>query len=53
MTPENIDFEKVLEESIEQMNQYAEGNKDNVEIIAYKVNQLPKIDIDTVKKIKK
>lgn len=52
MTPENIDFEKVLEQSIEQMNQYAEGNKDNVEIIAYKINQLPKIDIDTVKKLR-
>lgn len=53
MTPQNINFEKLLEDSVDQLNQYAEGNKEHVEIVTYKLKESPKIDLATVKELRK
>lgn len=53
MTPNNIDFEKLLEESVEQLNQYAEGNMEHVEIVTYKLRDLPQINLASVKGLRK
>lgn len=53
MTPQKKNFEKLLEESVGQLNQYAEGNKEHVEIVTYKLKESPKINIATVKELRK
>lgn len=52
MSTKKLDFEKLLEESVNQLNEYAQGKSDNVEVITYKLNDLPKIDVETVKELR-
>lgn len=49
----NLDFEKLLEESVDQLNEYTQGNANNVQVITYKLNDLPEIDMETVKELRK
>lgn len=53
MKSNKLDFENLLEESVSQINQYAEGNTENVEVVTYKLHDLPQIDLYTVKKLRK
>lgn len=53
MSVEKLDFERLLEESVDQLNEYTQGNTNNVQVITYKLNELPKIDLETVKELRK
>lgn len=48
----NLDFEKLLEESVNQLNEYTQGNANNVQVITYKLNDLPEIDMETIKELR-
>ena len=48
----NLDFEKLLEESVNQQNEYTQGNTNNVQVITYKLNDLPEIDMETIKELR-
>lgn len=53
MNSNKIDFENLLEESVNQLNQYAEGNTEHVEVVTYKLRDLPQIDLASVKELRK
>lgn len=53
MSIKNLGFEKLLEVSVTQLNEYTQGNTNNVQVITYKLNDLPKIDLETVKELRK
>lgn len=48
----NLDFEKLLEESVNQLNEHTQGNANNVQVITYKLNDLPEIDMETIKELR-
>lgn len=52
MDIKNLDFEKLLEESVNQQNEYTQGNTNNVQVITYKLNGLPEIDMETIKELR-
>ncbi len=53
MSQNDINFEQLLEESVSQLNRYAEGNKDQVEIVTYKLKEAATIDFSVVKELRK
>lgn len=52
MSVEKLDFEKLLGESINQLNDFAQGDTSNVEIVTYEINNLPNIGLDTIKELR-
>ncbi len=48
----SLDFEKMLTESVEQANEFAQGNAEHVEIVTYTLRELPTIDFTTVKELR-
>lgn len=53
MKSNKLDFENLLEESVNQLNQFAKGNSEHVEVITYKLRDLPEIDLTSVKELRK
>ncbi|ANU28317.1 helix-turn-helix domain-containing protein [Planococcus versutus] len=50
MKSNKLDFENLLEESV---NQFAKGNSEHIEVITYKLRDLPEIDLTSVKELRK
>ncbi|TKJ88842.1 hypothetical protein PaeCFBP13512_16540, partial [Paenibacillus sp. CFBP13512] len=53
MSMKNINFESFLEESVNQLNEYTQGNTEHVEVVTYKLRDLPEIDFALVKELRK
>ncbi|WP_074038016.1 helix-turn-helix domain-containing protein [Exiguobacterium profundum] len=53
MESKKLDFESLIEESVSQINQFAEGNLEHVEVITYKLRDLPEIDLTSIKELRK